>query len=404
MDREGMPWGRSLILLFLSGANPMKHVAGGLGLFLVVLVGCSSSSSPVTNVDAGDHDSGKHDAASDGHAHDTGTPGHPDAGHDANVADAPTTSDAALTAAGACADEANAVCALCESRTATACVNSLGAAGSGNSPAHVAACGAAYPSEACVDFFDGNPVTACVPPAGSLATGAACGVSAQCASTYCALTDTTVCGTCQALPVVGATCVVDADCGRDLACATPAAVGDAAAPTSGLCAAWVMTGGVCLTGYAPCQSGSVCVGEDEATMTMGVCTAAGATVGATCQTTRKTAPTCAADLGLVCIATQPVTNAMGTCQAIALVAAGSACGVIGTPATGFADCTAGGLCKRAAPTDLAGTCVAPAADGAACDSDPANGPPCLAPAKCIVASGSSGTAGTCTVPNATTCM
>jgi hypothetical protein len=68
------------------------------------------------------------------------------------------------------------------------------------------------------------------------------------------------------------------------------------------------------------------------------------------------------------------------------------------------DCKAGGLCVKAAPNDKTGVCKTAAADGAACDNDPAIGPPCLPPAKCVVPSGSSGTAGTCTVPNAATCM
>jgi hypothetical protein len=95
---------------------------------------------------------------------------------------------------------------------------------------------------------------------------------------------------------------------------------------------------------------------------------------------------------------------IGTCQAIKLVAAGAVCGTIGAmPITGVAVCANGGLCKKAAPTDPTGTCVLPAADGAACDNDAANGPPCLAPAKCVIPSGSSATAGTCTMPNASTC-
>ncbi len=319
----------------------------------------------------------------------------------------------------ACADEAAALCTLrdkclpgfeipklygtlaaCQSRAAQTCLNALDAKGQANTPTHVEACAAAYPSESCADLFDTTPVAACVPPAGTLATGAACGASGQCASTYCAITSTAVCGTCQPLPVAGAPCEAQADCGRDLACATSNVAGDGGVPTSGTCAAWVDTGGACLTGVMPCKEGLSCVGDVPAMMTMGTCQTAGSAVGAACQTSRKTVAGCAD--GYACIAPAGA-NGMGTCQAIQLVAKGAMCGNIGTPVTSVAQCKASGLCQKAAPTDATGTCVAAAADGAACDNDPAIGPPCLVPAKCVVPAGSPGTAGTCTVPNAATC-
>ena len=49
------------------------------------------------------------------------------------------------------------------------------------------------------------------------------------------------------------------------------------------------------------------------------------------------------------------------------------------------------------------TAEPPAADGAACDNDPTIGPSCLTGAKCVVPTGSGGTAGTCTTPNASSC-
>ncbi len=341
-----------------------------------------------------------------------------DAGSDANSGDVGSGDSGDPTKA--CNDEATAICALrdscspnydttvvygstslCVSRVALTCINAVSAKGTGNDTALVEACAGAYPSEACSSFFDDNPVTACVPPAGTLATGTACGASAQCASSYCAVTSTTVCGTCQPLPAAGAACQMQADCGRDLACATPTvAVGDAGIPAP-KCAAFVASAGTCLTGYQPCQAGLSCVGDDEATMKTGTCQTSGATVGAACDGTRKTAPGCFADMGLVCIPTAKG-SAVGTCQNIQIVSASATCGAIGSaPITGFAVCGAGGLCKKAAPTDVNGTCVAAAADGAACDSDPTKGPPCLAPAKCV--SSGSGTAGTCTPPNASSC-
>jgi hypothetical protein len=324
-----------------------------------------------------------------------------------------TTADSGLSGSAACMDEANALCALrascsndfnitknwpdmatCVSRTSENCDIALSAPGTAQTPGKIEACAAEYPSEACTDYFDGNPVSSCIPPAGSAATGAACGVSAQCASTYCAIASTAICGTCQPLPVVGATCMVNADCGRDLACAIPANA------TTGTCAAYVASGGACLTDSMPCQAGLACVGDDVTTSTMGTCQALGATVGAPCDGTRKTMPNCNGDDGLACIPTAKG-SAVGTCQTIVLAAAGSACGDVGAaPITGVIDCEAGGECIKAGSATT-GTCAAAAADGAACNSDDTIGPPCLTPAKCVPTG--TGTAGTCTLPNPTTC-
>src|SRR6202044_3650918 len=78
----------------------------------------------------------------------------------------------APTATQACADTAHAVCTersfcsqgfairrdypdemTCEARTAVPCVSALGATGTGQTPAMLESCAAAYPNEACADFF-----------------------------------------------------------------------------------------------------------------------------------------------------------------------------------------------------------------------------------------------------------
>jgi hypothetical protein len=348
--------------------------------------------------------------------------GNADGGTDASPSDSSTdaSSDSpSVTAMQACSDEANAVCALrdkcspsynvtvvygsdsvCQSRTTQSCVDALSANGQANTPARTEMCAAAYPGESCADFFDTNPAAACVPPTGTLPNGAACGASGQCMSTFCATGATAVCGKCQPLPAVGASCQIDADCGRNLACATPTVAGDAGLPAP-KCAAWVASGGTCLTGYQPCQTGLSCVGDDEATMTTGTCQAAVTMLNSACDGSRKTMPSCNADMGLVCIPTAKG-SAVGTCQNIQLAAPNAPCGDIGSaPITGFAVCQTG-LCKKASVTATTGTCVADAADGVACDNDPTIGPSCLTPAKCVVSG--SGTAGTCTFPNASTCM
>jgi hypothetical protein len=318
------------------------------------------------------------------------------------------TSSNSLSAMQACTDFAHASCtsrdtcsdnfsntrdygteSVCESRVEASCVTGLTAPGTAATPESREQCAEAFGSgtETCLDTFEDNPSDACEAPAGSGATGAACGVAAQCASAYCAIASTAVCGTCQPLPSAGASCTVNADCGRDLACAIPGTA------TTGTCAAWVAQAGACLTGVNPCQPGLACVGDAPATSTQGMCEPTVAIVNNSCDSARKLAPPCDGDIGLACLPTTAGSTA-GTCQAIAFVDAGATCGAIGgPPATSFADCSGGGLCVKAATTDRTGTCMAPAADGGACDDT--NGPPCLSPAKCV--------AGTCTLPDPTTC-
>lgn len=313
----------------------------------------------------------------------------------------------------ACTQEQDALCALrmscspyniahlytdltaCQSRGVAACESALAASGTAQTPTAVEECATAYPTESCTDLFDGNPIAACTPPAGSKANGMACGAAGQCASTFCAVPRYQICGTCQPLPAVGASCQVNADCGRDMACATPGGA-------TGACVGYAASGAACLASTQPCESGLSCVGEDAMTGTMGTCQASGSTVGAACDGSRKTMPSCATDLGLACIPTAKG-SPVGTCQNIVLASPSAACGEIGAmPITGFAACAAGGQCVKPSASTT-GTCVAPATDGAACDNDPTIGPSCLTGAKCVVPSGSSGTAGTCTTPNASSC-
>jgi hypothetical protein len=334
---------------------------------------------------------------------------------------AASSSGSGKTAMQACADSAHASCTkrdtcstssflnnltygsemLCEMRVAANCVAALSAKSTGQSPTAVENCVQAYGGYMCTDFLDNNPPTACVPPAGMLATGSACAFNAQCMSTFCSAGPFATCGKCAALPTAGAPCLAAGDCGRDLACVKPAGSTDL---TMGTCAAFVPSGGACLTGTAPCQNGFSCVGDNVTTMAMGMCAASVTMMGGACDATRKTMPSCNADMGLVCIPKMAGSMGVGTCQPIMLVATGATCGDIGMmPITGFADCQAGGLCKKAAVTDTTGTCVAPVADGMPCDADPTKGPPCLTPAKCVPTEVGM-TAGTCTLLDATKCM
>jgi hypothetical protein len=120
--------------------------------------------------------------------------------------------------------------------------------------------------------------------------------------------------------------------------------------------------------------------------------AQGSMPGATCDITLKTASACNRTFGLWCNTTSK------TCTSITFVASG-ACGE-GTDGN-LTDCSGGGECFGATfgMMPVMGSCTAPAADGAACDT--ANGPPCKAPARCVTAAGA--TAGTCTLADATKC-
>jgi hypothetical protein len=224
-------------------------------------------------------------------------------------------------------------------------------------------------------------------------------------STFCALGPWETCGTCQPLPAVGATCYAQGDCGRNLACAKAAG---ATNTDPGVCANRVMMGGSCVTGQKPCASGLDCVGENAMTMAPGTCQVQGGAVGAACDTTSTTAANCNPNLGLRCIPDAGTNKGPGTCQAITLVAAGMSCGVLPGAGvfTSFAACEGGGRCVPSGMPGVPGTCMAPAADGAACDNNEKMGPPCLSPAKCVTGNGNvdAGTAGTCTLADATKCM
>ena len=328
-----------------------------------------------------------------------------------------TTSSNGTTPATACADVAHAQCvkheacslasfandhsygseADCEARVAPSCVNALAAQGTGQSPANIESCVAQYPNYSCTDFRDNNPSGACLPPAGTRANGAVCGANAQCTSTFCHIAQNETCGVCAAQPVADAPCSYAGDCGRNLGCAI------ASSATTGTCAARVASAGTCLTNTNPCQAGYACVGDNETNATSGTCQSQGNTLGAACDRSRKTEANCDAEFGLTCVPTA-AGSSVGTCQAITLVGAGQTCGVLGSaPITGEALCNAGGLCAKVNTSDATGTCVAAAADGAACDSDTSVGPPCLPPAKCVAITAGT-TAGTCIVPDATKCQ
>lgn len=262
----------------------------------------------------------------------------------------------------------------CEARESAECVKSLAAPSTAAKPTSVQACATALSGASCSDFLAPGPPAACVPPAGALTSGAACAFNAQCATTYCAVANDAECGSCSALPTAGATCTATLGCGgRGLVCAR------------GVCVAPVGENGACGE-EAECLPGLSCVGAVPMLNTQGTCQKAGSTAGARCDPRRQTLPDCDRNLGLYC---DRITL---SCAAITFVGAGASCDDVGMV------CQGGAMCVI--PTGLrSGTCVAPASDGAACDTT--LGPPCLAPAQCVVTNG--GTAGTCKLRDAADC-
>ena len=140
---------------------------------------------------------------------------------------------------------------------------------------------------------------------------------------------------------------------------------------------------------APCGNGFSCVGTTK--NNPGSSKAEQITSGGACDPNHNTRSGCSGDAGLVC------NENNNTCVNEPRVAAGQPCGVI----NGIKNaCLAGATCVIAA-NQVKGTCVAPAADGAACNTS--TGPDCFFPARCIPTT-SGGTAGTCQLPGSASCL
>jgi hypothetical protein len=312
------------------------------------------------------------------------------------VVDAPPGPDAAVdakadasgsTTAAACASYAYARCSFLASCSATAVQNRYGstaecesllrgvcetgqaAPSTGSTPATASACIAALTSSVwkCSDYIDyENIPPACQTPTGSLPDDAACGVSQQCQSGYCALPLYGACGTCVAVPPAGRSCA-EYVCPPSLTCVT----------ATQTCVSLAQQGAACGAAQ-PCSDGLTCVVGSGATS--GTCQPSAAMTGQACS---FAGAGCNFYDGLACNVQS------GLCANITLGAPGQACGFVGDQA---ASCI-GGVCAR-------GVCVAWALPGQACDI--ASGPSCVADARCILSS-DSGTAGTCELNGATAC-
>src|SRR5450432_1137456 len=267
----------------------------------------------------------------------------------------------------------------CRLEQKAACLNVLAASFTSATPATIIACANVLPSVDCTDYNENFLPTQCQAQVGKLADGAVCAFNAQCRSQFCGIDKTTNCGVCQALPMLGDPCAHLTTCGPGLVCVNKGTV----------CASEATRPGDTCDADVPCGVGFSCVGSRPATATAaaieGTCQPAVETMGAACDPKRKASAGCDASKGLACDPTSM------TCTAVALADAGQACD------NNLTLCRSAAACVIAAGT-TSGTCVAAAADGAACDT--AGGPSCSTLSRCIVTG--SGTAGTCELP-ADTC-
>ena len=264
--------------------------------------------------------------------------------------------------------------ATCQLRETAACSNRLSATGSSATPSFDEGCSVAIPLETCPDFSDDNPSNACIAPPGGLADGSPCIANAQCKNGNCNLGPHTVCGSCGPPAQAGQSCET-ATCDRGLVCTG----------TPSVCVQLAALGQPC-DKNTPCQVGGSCVGATGTTM--GSCQAAVAQAGMPCDPTRAMKAGCDAAQELFC-------NEMSmSCDMIQFAPTGAACGTVNGVTV---ECAGAGGCYPA--NAKMGSCMAPAADGAACDT--MVGPGCLSPAKCVITNG--GTAGTCQLPDPTTC-
>jgi hypothetical protein len=260
----------------------------------------------------------------------------------------------------------------CVGREKQICLNAHGARGNAGSAEGTEKCAASIGDQTCADVLDNVQTDACAAASGAGADGSSCAFASQCKNKFCALPDDAQCGTCGSVPPPGSSCATS-NCAPGLAC--PA--------SSQTCTALAQNGASCGKSN-PCASGLTCVGATPTAN--GSCVPSANTVGAPCDPLRRTGPGCDRNAGVGC------DLATSKCVAVQIVGAGVPCDGEVT------FCGGGGTCFFATGSKI-GTCVAPAADGAACDS--AVGPGCLNPSKCIRSGG--GTSGTCVFPDASPC-
>jgi hypothetical protein len=291
------------------------------------------------------------------------------------------TPGATVTADQACTDLAAAYCdksfscaplysditygdaATCKTRLKASCLGSLSAPSVTETPARASDCAKAVNATACGDLLAKKSIDKCIPSPGGVTDGGACGDPEQCASGFCAYATDSLCGVCSAVPKPGDACI-NLQCGREMTCVL------------GKCQKPGVLGDTCSSRDQPCAPGLSCFS--------GKCVKGGGP-GATCDDVEVDAPNCDLTQGVAC------NKATKVCQKLLEAKAGETCGLSGSD---YKVCVAGAICKVAAGS-FSGTCVAPAADGAACSAG-SDGPGCLQPAYCI--------GGVCKLADAKSCV
>lgn len=293
----------------------------------------------------------------------------------------------------------------CESVLGEACQRSLNATGNAITPAAITAMGASLVNLGCPAFDAMSSIpfptgAGCGSETGTLQDGSSCFGDNQCQSGNCQTQTGALCGACTAKAQQGGSCTFDSDCASGLYCANVSG-------STYQCEPVVKTGQSC-AGGATCESGAFCDSN-------GTCVAVGGS-GASCNTDSE------CQHGLVCGANgtcaQPALGALGAtcdpnvslscntnlgllcdlntnkCIDNQLPGLGDTCGVmqVGGQTVYNFFCSGGASCIMASGSS-SGTCVAVAADGAACNAT--NGPDCGINAACVN--------GTCTVADSTTC-
>jgi hypothetical protein len=201
--------------------------------------------------------------------------------------------------------------------------------------------------------YDGPP--RCFFGPGSKAVGKGCAWHSQCAGRHCEAQSGSLCGTCGEIGQVGDGCT-PTSCAAGLAC-----VLDSAAK-SYRCIARAKAGEACTANSkyeTVCAHGLVCAGNQRV---------AAGDLGAAC----RPVP-CNHDIGLDCHKQTKL------CTAIPMGAPGASCNTVGISNDTYRECR-DGLCVNRNDRGN-GTCMAYAADGAACDAW--SGPACRPPARCV---------------------